>query len=83
MYWISSSDPIDTVFKQRADQGDTTAQYCYGFCLHYDKGVSNDLRSAAHYFKLSADQENVKARYHSGMCLLRGLGLQRDLSGAI
>jgi TPR repeat protein len=48
-----------TILRQYTDQGDTIAQYHYDLCLQNGKGVSIDLRSAAHYFKLSADQGKV------------------------
>jgi TPR repeat protein len=50
--WLSNL----TNLKQQADQGDAIAQWQYGLCLYDGKGVSIDMRNAAHYFKLSNDQ---------------------------
>jgi TPR repeat protein len=42
-----------------ADQGNADGQCGYGVCLRDGKGISTDMKSAAHYFKLSADQGNA------------------------
>jgi TPR repeat protein len=64
------------LYKIDADQGDSSAQSSYGFCLQKGKGVPINQSTAASYFKLSADQGNRSAQFNYGLCLYKGEGQQ-------
>jgi TPR repeat protein len=47
-------------------------QFNYGFCVPKGEGVSQDLKSAAHYFKLAANQGFPVAQKNYAVCLENG-----------
>ncbi len=50
-------------FKTLAEQGNTEAQYYYGFSLHEALGCDEDAVAALHWIKQAAESNHAKAQY--------------------
>lgn len=76
----SSQDKEDDflIRKQKANQGDTDAQYAVAKCYHKGLGVSQDLEKAFYYYKLSADQEHFQSLVFTAFCYEYGEGVNQS-----
>jgi TPR repeat protein len=70
-------------YKLAADRNNWIAQFGYGLCLQFGKGVSIDLVNAARHYRLAADQGLCSAQFAYGSRLECGHGVAVDLVEAV
>lgn len=71
-----------TEYAERAEQGDSDAQFSLGECYAKGQGVSQDYRKAAHYWLLAAKQNHAKAQMYLGTLFEKGVGVPHDVAKA-
>jgi hypothetical protein len=69
-------------YKLAADQNYALAQYNYGRCLEFGRGVVVDLNGAAKYYELAADQNLAAAQSSYGRCHEFGRGIAMNVKRA-
>src|SRR6188768_1068901 len=67
-------DPI----RQKAEQGDATAQYNLGVMYDTGKGVPQDYPEARKWFLKAAEQGHSDAQYNLGVMYDTGKGVPQD-----
>ncbi len=67
----------------KANKGDSNAQYNLGLMYTYGKGVSEDWSEGAKWFSKAAEQGNADAQYNLGYVYINGRGLAQDSNKAI
>lgn len=64
--------------RQRASQGEASAQREYGKCLLFGKGAAEDGNEAFAWLEKAAAQSDEIAKMYVGHCCLYGIGTQKD-----
>lgn len=64
--------------RERASQGDASAQREYGKCLLFGKGVPADGEKAFDWLNKAAEQSDEIAKMYVGHCYLYGIGTKKD-----
>lgn len=79
----NSKSKID-VLKEKADSGDSEAQYELGsYYLSPEKNGTVDNEKGVHYIKLAAENNHPTACYMYGMYLKNGFHVQKDFDQAL
>lgn len=75
---------LDELFAivEKAQEGDSSAQYRLGDCFYNGIGVNIDYQKAAFWFEKAAEQENVDAQHMFGFCYFSGNGFEKDYEKA-
>lgn len=66
------------VVKKYADEGDIGAQYVYGYCLLFGRGITQDKEEAVKWLRKSADKNFAYAQAMMAYCYLGGEGVSQD-----
>ena len=66
------------IFRNFAEQGDSTAQYILGVMYRDSQGVLQDDKEAVKWFQQSAEQGNPKAQLNLAFMYLTGAGVRQD-----
>jgi TPR repeat protein len=69
--------------RQRADQGDASAQYELARLYYQGKGLPQDYKQAADWYRKAADQGNPKGQYGIGFMYYYGKGVPQDYAAAL
>jgi hypothetical protein len=69
--------------RQKAEQGDTIAQFTLGSCYANGRGVVRNYEEAVKWYYLSAKQGYAAAQNRLGVCYSKGLGVARDYAAAV
>lgn len=77
-----SQDPTAEL-RQRAEQGDTEAQYDLGLMYANGEGVARDDEQAVRWFRLAAEQGDADAQFNLSFMYLNGEGVPQDYEEAI
>ena len=77
-----SQDP-KAELRQRAEQGDTEAQYDLGLMYANGEGVARDDEQAVRWFRLAAEQGDADAQFNLSFMYLNGEGVPQDYEEAI
>ena len=64
--------------RERADQGDASAQNNLGGAYYAGQGVTQDYVEAHKWFRLAADQDDAEAQFNLGYAYDRGEGVTQD-----
>lgn len=67
---------------EKAQEGESSAQYRLGDCFYNGIGVNVDYQKAAFWFEKAAEQENVDAQYMLGLGYYLGNGFDKDFEKA-
>lgn len=81
--WASSNEDKIQVLRQKAEQGDSAAQFSLGVIFDKGKGVSEDNLEAVKWYRKSAEQGNGTAQFSLGLMYFDGTGLEQDYSEAV
>ena len=71
-------DPI----RQKAEQGDATAQFDLGVMYNFGKGVPQDYAEARRWYLKAAEQGNSDAQFNLGVMYDNGRGVRQDYAEA-
>ena len=66
----------------KAESGDSNAQYIVGLMYFNGEGVEINFHNALQWFQKASKQENVKAQYAVGVMYYNGNGVTKDLAKA-
>lgn len=77
-----SQDPTAEL-RQRAEQGDTEAQYDLGLMYANGEGVARDDEQAVRWFRSAAEQGDADAQFNLSFMYLNGEGVPQDYEEAI
>ena len=66
----------------KAESGDSNAQYIVGLMYFNGEGVEINFHNALQWFQKASKQENVKAQYAVGVMYYNGHGVTKDLAKA-
>lgn len=80
---VSNQIPSATELRQRAESGDTDAQFLLGEDFDFGRGVPQNYKEAAKWYQLAADHGNVKAQNNLGSFYQYGLGVATNYSQAV
>jgi len=69
---------IDNELKDKANQGNSDAQYALGESYYNGVGVKQDYLEAAKWYKLAGNQGNFNALFKLGMMYKKGEGVERN-----
>jgi TPR repeat protein len=72
-----------SAWRQKAEQGDATAQALMGSVYHLGKGVPQNDKEAVKWFRLAADQGNAMAQYSMGFAYYSGKGVPQNYTEAV
>ena len=72
-----------SAWRQKAEQGDATAQALMGSVYHLGRGVPQNDKEAVKWFRLAADQGNAIAQYSLGFAYYSGKGAPQDYPEAV
>ncbi len=64
---------------EKAEQGDSDAQWRLGECYYWGKGVKKDWQTSVYWFKKSAEQGNPSGEYFLGAAYLDGHGVDKNI----
>jgi len=78
----SAQTPPDLT-RQRADQGDTIAQFNLGLMYNDGERVPQDFGQAAAWYRQAADQGFARAQYNLGVMYDNGEGVPQDPAEAV
>jgi len=67
-----------TWFQERAEKGETYAQYCLGDCYFYGVGVEKKWSEAVLWWQRAAEQGDAVAQNALGVCYSYGAGTPKD-----
>lgn len=70
-------------FCKAAKAGLADAQFNYGFCLEYGRGVTRDCKEAIHWYEKSAAQSHLGGTLAVAKCVERGAGVPKDEAKAL
>ena len=73
---------ISTI-RQKADNGDTTAQFNLGIAYYTGEGINQDKKEAFKWFQKSAHQGHATAQANIGAMYLNGEGVEANQEKAI
>ena len=80
---VSNQTPSATELRQRAENGDTSAQFLLGEDFDLGRGVQQNYAEAAKWYQMAADQGDAKAQNNLGSFYQYGLGVATNYSRAI
>lgn len=66
------------LYKQAAELGNSTAEFCIGVMYMEGQGVSQDYVQAFQWFKKSAEHGNLNAKFNLGGMYLEGKGVTQN-----
>jgi uncharacterized protein len=69
--------------KEKAEQGDATAQFNLGWCYAHGDEVLQDYAQAATWYRKAAEQGHAAAQYHLGWYYAQGLVVTQDHATAV
>jgi len=69
--------------RERAEQGDATAQYFLGDAYDFGKGVPEDDAEAVRWYRLAAEQGSARAQVNLGFAYANGQGVPEDYAEAV
>ena len=61
---------------------DADAQYNFGICSLFGRGVEQSYAEAAKWFRKAAEQGHAEAQYNLGYCYYNGYGVERSYEEA-
>lgn len=64
---------------EKAEQGDSDAQYQLGNCYYWGEGVKRDWQTSVYWFKKSAEQGNPHGEFYLGAAYYDGHGVTRNI----
>ena len=67
-----------TKIRERAEAGDSVAQYNLGYCYDIGLGVTKNVSNAFQWYQKSAEQNNMNALYWVALCYINGLGTTKN-----
>ncbi|OUD12189.1 hypothetical protein TPSD3_13790 [Thioflexithrix psekupsensis] len=79
----SSDSDLIAQLRQKADNGDVTAQYQMGLLFYNGRGVTLDLSQAAQWFTQAAEQNHGEAQFNLGVLYEYGQGVEADPTQAL
>lgn len=75
---MKSTTMAETLFLEKADNGDADAQFHLGVCYFTGDLTTQDYTKAAKWFSKAADQGYADAQYNLGICYKNGFGVEPD-----
>ncbi len=69
--------------KNKAQNGDSKAQFELGRCYHEGEGFTKDYQQAVYWFRKAAEKGNANAQFYLGLCYYNGEGVAKDEQQAI
>jgi hypothetical protein len=72
-----------SALRQKAQQGDASAQYRLGAAYAFGDGVPQDYKEAVNLWLLSAKQGNAYAQYNLGVLYSQGQGVPQNYTEAV
>ena len=79
---LENSDNIDELI-EKANEGDSEAQFKLGNMYYYGQGVNQDYAKAIEWYERAAEQGNAAAQFNLGLMYDFGKGVERDYAKAI
>ena len=73
-----SQEPSLAELKQKAEQGDSKAQFDLGVIHEHGRGVLQDYQEAARWYRAAADQGLSSGQYNLGVMYDDGRGVTQD-----
>ena len=77
-----SQEPSLAELKQKAEQGDSKAQFNLGVIHAHGKDVPQDYQEAARWFRLAVEQGHAEAQFDLGVIHEHGRGVLQDYQEA-
>jgi TPR repeat protein len=71
------------IIRQKAEQGNATAQFTLGSCYANGRGVVRNYEEAVKWYYLSAKQGYAAAQNRLGVCYSKGLGVAQNYAAAV
>ena len=69
---------------EKAENGNSTAQYQVGYIYHNgENGISRNYAKARYWFEKAASKGNAAAAYYMGTYFYEGLGVDKNMHEAI
>lgn len=83
--WVSANNDLDSLdtLTQRAELGDTTAQFNLGLIYAKGKGVAKNVDTSVRWYRMAAEQGDADAQFNLGVIYYNGEGCPKNDSEAI